>query len=837
MRVDFALGRREPAVNPGQGRILVSEAETRAVVATVRGLHAAGFSVTAAAATRLAPGIWSRSVDERLQVPHPIADEAGFVAAIERAVAGGRYDALVPGGEASLVAISSARGRLEAHVRLGLPPHAVVQRCLDKRALLDAASRHGLPSPETAICDGLEDALQVAARLGFPIVLKPARSVLENHGPRRQLGSIFVDDENQLRRAVAEYGSPCLIQRVANGTVISFAGVFAGGRLLGEALSRYHRTWFPEAGSVSFSQTIAVPPVLREGVMALLQDLGWEGIFELELIERAGGAWSAIDLNPRPYGSLALAINAGANLPAVWCEHLLGRDPAPVSARAGVFYRWEDADLRYALWQLRHGDVAAGAQVMRPHRGTVHPHFELLDPGPVLARSLFLATAATRRARSGADVAVQQDVRDPTALARRFRFRQGVSSRDPVVVIGAGPYGLAGAAHLRGAGIEPRCFGEPLEYWREHMPLGMLLRSRRRSTHISDPALELTIEHYERAQDTQVRSPSLRREEFVDYGLWFQSRAVPHLDRRRVASVTPASGGFRVKLADGEELGARRVVVAAGLSPFAHRPKVFESLPTALVSHSCDYGDLGALAGKQVAVIGAGQSALESAALLKEHGASVEVLARSPIKWLADDVTDVPEQRPRPMVDPPPTDVGGRVLGWILANPDIWRCTPASARPWVSRRCIGPAGSGWLRPRLEASQISCGLSVVAAVESNGRAVLRLSDGSERSVEHVLLGTGYAVDVTAYPFLSPELRGEIVTTGGYPQLGPGLESSVRGLHFLGAPAALSFGPIMRFVVGTWFAAPALARRVQGRRPLPLRHAYPDLRTDELLPAPA
>jgi predicted ATP-grasp superfamily ATP-dependent carboligase len=155
--------------------------------------------------------------------------------------------------------------------------------------------------------------------------------------------------------------------------------------------------WYPEAGSVSFSQTIAPPDELRTRIVALLEDLKWEGLFEIELIERARGGWAAIDLNPRPHGSLALAIGAGANLPALWCAHVLGCDPVPTRARLGVRYRWEDADLRHALWQARRRNGREAAAVLRLHRGVVHAYFDPDDPGPMLARALFLTRASWRR--------------------------------------------------------------------------------------------------------------------------------------------------------------------------------------------------------------------------------------------------------------------------------------------------------------------------------------------------------------------------------------------------------------------------------------------------------
>jgi FAD-dependent urate hydroxylase len=399
--------------------------------------------------------------------------------------------------------------------------------------------------------------------------------------------------------------------------------------------------------------------------------------------------------------------------------------------------------------------------------------------------------------------------------------RIGRSRRTPGVtaVIGAGPHGLAAAAHLRDAGVPTRSFGEPLEFWRSQMPAGMMLRSRQRSTNISDPHRALTIARYELAELGTVHAPNLRLSEFVEYGLWFQRQAVPDLDRRKVTRVSRDNGGFRLELDDGDAFEAECVVVAAGLSQFPVRPPLFAALPASLVSHCADHADLAPFRGKRVAVIGAGQSALESAALLGEAGATVEVLVRQAgVRWLSDGADDTPNRWQ------PPTDVGGTVNGWLAAAPDAFRRVPRKLKPILSYRCIRPAGSGWLRARLEGVTIAGNRSVVSAEQRDGQVRLSLSDGSERTVDHVLLGTGYAIDVKRYPFLAPELVDQVDVVGGYPVLGPGLESSVPRLHFVGAPGALSFGPIMRFVVGTWYTAPALTRRVLGRVQPPLRFSF-------------
>lgn len=797
------------------------------MVGVARGLAAAGFAVAVAttAPARLAPAYLSRSVGERLVVPDPLSAPDAFIDALGRAVADGSFGVLIPGADASLLRVSSGRARVEGFVRLGLPTHESVQRSLDKFDLSATASRHGLDPPATVTSDGTAAALAAARGFGFPVLVKPMTPVEDRVSPPRRFASAWAQDAGALERAIATFGGAGLVQRRVEGSVVSFAGVFAGGRLLGEAFSRYHRTWYPKAGNACYSETAEAPTDLRRRVVALLEDLAWAGMFELELIETASG-WHAIDMNPRPYGSIALAIGAGANLPALWCRHLLGSSPEPETAVPGVFYRWTDADLRHGLWQWREGNRSAALGVLRPRRGVVHAFGRRTDPGPGVARLVELGGIAVSSRRAG-------------GLARPgARAARPGAARLPAVVVGAGPNGLAVAAHLREAGIETLSFGEPLESWSEHMPAGMLLRSRRRSSHIADPRQQLTIGAYERACGLRVSDPAITLEEFVDYGRWFQRTAVPDIDARKVTAVGRDGDAFVVQVDGGAEITASRVLVAAGLSPFMDCPEPFASLPAAVRSHSYEHADLSGFAGLRTAVIGSGQSALESAALLHEGGAKVEVLARAPsIRWLGEldgiarggggEGGAGPGGEPRALVGvtPPPTDVGGRVNGWIAAAPEVFRAVPESLHPTISYRCIRPAGAGWLRPRLVDVPISCGRSVLDAQVQGDAVALRLSDGTTRVVDRVLLGTGFRIDVRRYPFLAPDLVADLELAGGYPVLGPGLESSIPGLHFVGAPAAYSFGPVMRFVVGSWYAAPAIARRAAGRRQPPVRFAFP------------
>jgi cation diffusion facilitator CzcD-associated flavoprotein CzcO len=387
-------------------------------------------------------------------------------------------------------------------------------------------------------------------------------------------------------------------------------------------------------------------------------------------------------------------------------------------------------------------------------------------------------------------------------------------ARSPVVVIGAGPYGLSAAAHLIRAGVSVRVFGEPMESWAHHMPTGMLLRSRWDASHIADPDHTLGLGSYETASGHERATP-IPLERFVDYGRWFQEHAVPGLERRRVVHVSPDPHGFRVELDDGEIFRAERVVVAAGIVPFAWRPPQFADLPPALVSHTIEHRDLGMFKGRRVAVVGGGQSALESAALLAEAGAEAEVLIRKPdIHWLPDeDDTEDPRflyYANRKIA------LGGPKSAWLPAWPGLFRRLPYRLHEPLVYHFTSPRAAGWLKPRLSRVPITTGRSVSSATSRSDELVLKLDDGSTREVDHLLLATGYRVDLTRYAFLAPELVGRVRTRNGLPILAAGLESSVPGLHFLGAPAKQSFGPVMNFVCGTWASARGLTRVVVGRR---------------------
>jgi hypothetical protein len=385
----------------------------------------------------------------------------------------------------------------------------------------------------------------------------------------------------------------------------------------------------------------------------------------------------------------------------------------------------------------------------------------------------------------------------------------GKSPNCYVAIIGAGPYGLSAAAYLRAAGVETRVFGEPMAFWQNQMPAGMYLRSNWGASHIADPKQELTLDAYCRQSGNHL-SKLIPVERFFSYGCWYQSCAVPDLDTRHVSSVEIDARGFKLVVADGEEFTSRRVVVAAGISKFATRPAEFLDIPPALASHTSEHNDLRKFNGQRVVVIGAGQSALESAALLKEAGVEVEVIARTKtLNWVG--------LHPRlhnlgaiSKMLYSTRDVGPAGISRLVSMPNLFRRFPRRFQDRTAYRAIRPAGAGWLQSRIAGVPVTLGRRVVSTAVAGSQLRLRLDDGTERLVDNALLATGFRVNVSRYPFLSQSLLKLLETVDGFPVLHRGLESSISGLHFLGKPAARSFGPLLGFVSGAEFASNELIR---------------------------
>jgi hypothetical protein len=387
-----------------------------------------------------------------------------------------------------------------------------------------------------------------------------------------------------------------------------------------------------------------------------------------------------------------------------------------------------------------------------------------------------------------------------------------------VIVVGAGPYGLSAAAHLRGRGLRVAVFGEVMELWRKHMPDGMLLRSQWWASNLSDPGGRHSLARFLRETDRRPCYP-LPRTLFLEYARWFQERAVPEVDPTYVTSIERQAAGFRALLADGRTVAAKAVVLATGLLPHVRRPAIAAGLPARLVSHSSGLGDPRRFAGQRVVVLGGGQSATELAALLHEAGAVVDLIARRPIAWLGPDRSGCRTLLER--LRAPGASIAPGWTNWVLDHaPYLYQRLPSARRERALFNYCQATAAHWLRGRvLDKASVHEGETVTRATERPGGGLeVSLDGGARLGADHLILATGYQPRLDRFQILAPRLLEQVTRDGDGPALSSRFESSVPGLYFIGFSSISACGPLYRFVAGCGAAASrvawAAAARVAG-----------------------
>jgi hypothetical protein len=349
------------------------------------------------------------------------------------------------------------------------------------------------------------------------------------------------------------------------------------------------------------------------------------------------------------------------------------------------------------------------------------------------------------------------------------------------------------------------------------MPRGMFLKSDGFASNIYDPKSEFTLKQYctERGIKYADLGNPVTLEAFTGYGLAFQSRLVPELENKLVTQVMRKPGGYLIQVEDGEILSAKRLILAVGITHFAHSPANLTHLPNELFTHSFKHSDPGHFRGKSVTVIGAGSSAVDLAVLLHEAGADVRIVARvKELKFHQRMQTD----RPRSIWENLRSPISGLGPGlrprFFAEAPNLFWYLPEFLRLGAVRTSLGPSSGWFMKDRVMGKvPLILGSTIKRAAVVDGGVQLELSseDGETKLwSQHVIAATGYKVDLERLAFLAPEIRGCIRSAGSAPVLSSEFESSVAGLYFVGLASANSFGPVMRFAYGAGFAARQLTK---------------------------
>jgi len=385
------------------------------------------------------------------------------------------------------------------------------------------------------------------------------------------------------------------------------------------------------------------------------------------------------------------------------------------------------------------------------------------------------------------------------------------------IIIGAGPYGLSIAAYLRQSGVPFRIFGRPMDTWISHMPKGMMLKSDGFASNLYDPQGVLSLKKFcaECAIPYADTGKPVLLETFCAYGLAFRERLVPDLEETNVTYVEKVPGGFKVHLENGEVAGARRVVLAIGITHFENVPETLNHLPAQYFTHSARHREVDTYRGRKVIVIGAGASALDMAGLMHDAGADVELVSRkSEVSFHS-----APTAQKRSLwqrLTRPSSGLGPGLKSLFFAeSPLAFHYLPGHLRLEAVQRALGPSGGYFIKNKVVGKvPLHLGYSPEGAEVRDGKVhlTLRSVDASTKEIvaDHIVAGTGYRVNMDKLTFLSEDIRSAVQRTSGSPVLSSNFESSVPGLYFTGIAAANSFGPVMRFAFGAKFTAQRLTK---------------------------
>jgi len=375
-----------------------------------------------------------------------------------------------------------------------------------------------------------------------------------------------------------------------------------------------------------------------------------------------------------------------------------------------------------------------------------------------------------------------------------------------LLIVGAGPFGLAVAAQAAHDGIEHLVAGKPMEFWRQNMPQGMFLRSAC-DWHL-DPLNVHTIEAFLQPQGkTPQDVEPLSLDFYLSYADWFQQQKniqtvpvyVKQLD-------TLSDDGFIITTSNGEVVNANSVVLAPGFKHFAHAPdELITRLPRGRFQHTSEFVTFSSANGKRYLIVGGRQSAFEWAALLLEAGAAAIHLSHrhaSPLFEVADWswVNDVVDH--------------------IADDPNWFRRLSQQEKDSVSRRMWAEGRlklEPWLEPRLRSDRVKLWphTEVVNSIErENGGLEVELTNGEKLNVDQIVLATGYKVDIARLPYLAENLRRRLETSNGFPVLDDHFESSVPGLFITSMPATQDFGPFFGFTISVRTSAKLICRRLVG-----------------------
>jgi biotin carboxylase len=396
-------------------RVLVTDAGRGSAIAVIRSLGRAGWDVVAADSTPRSAGFRSRFTVSTLVYPHPLCEPERVVELLLAEAAARRIDLIIPVSDEVLLPLSAHRERFAGVCTLAIPAADALEQVADKSATVALARRLGLPVPPTALVRTVEEAANAAPDLGWPVVVKPARSRVVRADGVDRFEVSYADSPPAVRRIMQrlEGRVDVLLQQYRAGEGHGVELLLADGEpLLAFQHRRLHEV--PITGGASaLRESVAIDPTMLAHATALMRELRWTGLAMVEFLVAADGP-TLMEINGRIWGSLPLAVKSGADFPLGLAQLFTGQRPvAGPAPRVGVRSRnlrleliWIGSVLRgerrypFLSPPRRWAGIAAALRLVSPRDG-----FDVLsreDPSPGLAEAAQVAGALLGKVRHAA---------------------------------------------------------------------------------------------------------------------------------------------------------------------------------------------------------------------------------------------------------------------------------------------------------------------------------------------------------------------------------------------------------------------------------------------------
>ncbi|HEX6938516.1 MAG TPA: ATP-grasp domain-containing protein [Longimicrobiales bacterium] len=366
--------------------VLVTDGEQRAALAIVRSLGRAGHRVYVVSSRRRNIAAASRYAFRAATAPDPLTAPEDFVATIARLVSMWRIDVVLPVAEPALLAVLGARERMGG-AAIPFPPVEAFRALSDKRRLLAEAAAMGMAVPEQRLIARPDvDVAAAVDGLPYPVVIKPYRSVAGAGGSQHKLEVRYAADPGQLVAQVRGYppaAFPLLVQRRIQGPGVGVFLLLWEGRIRAVFAHRRIREKPPSGGVSVYCESVAPPWGLVASSQALLDRFGWSGIAMVEYkLDARSGSPHLMEVNPRFWGSLQLALDAGVDFPSLLIRAAAGRPmgPPPVY-RPGNRLRWWWGDVDQLIARLRRSPAELALPPDAPSRKAAILEFLRIRPG------------------------------------------------------------------------------------------------------------------------------------------------------------------------------------------------------------------------------------------------------------------------------------------------------------------------------------------------------------------------------------------------------------------------------------------------------------------------